>query len=172
MESNKEVSILDILKFDNPSTGIGSIRQLKTLLLMDPYRIEFKEKGEYVLLAYSQIDSDPRYKMVRECRGLIIHIPTNKIVCRSFDRFPNAGEDWGIRAPNPNTLKFSSKEDGSLIRLWYHNNGWHISTRGMIDIADATVSGTTKTFADLFFDTTAQMNCLYDLNELDKNSTH
>ena len=43
----------------------------RDVLSADPYNITIKEDGEFVLLKYSQIDSDFNLQIVRECRGAI-----------------------------------------------------------------------------------------------------
>ena len=44
----------------------------RELLSSDPYYINIKEDDNYVLLKYSQIDSDFNEQVCRECRGLIL----------------------------------------------------------------------------------------------------
>ena len=44
----------------------------RELLSSDPYYINIKEDDNYVLLKYSQIDSDFNEQICRECRGLIL----------------------------------------------------------------------------------------------------
>lgn len=41
----------------------------RDVLSADPYNITIKEDGEFVLLKYSQIDSDFNLQIVRECRA-------------------------------------------------------------------------------------------------------
>ena len=58
-----------------------------------PYNIAIKDDGDFILLKYSQIDSDFNEEIVRECRGLIIDknlVP----VCVPFYKFGNYGESY------------------------------------------------------------------------------
>ena len=113
-----------------------------------------KVKDEYddrVVLNYHQIDS---YKhrfnpIVMECRGLILSKPDHEILCRSFDRFWNYGED-------PNSDKFditkaeaTDKIDGSLCNVYYDGAKWQVATRQMA-FAEGPVPNKKKTYADIF----------------------
>lgn len=113
-----------------------------------------KVKDEYddrVVLNYHQIDS---YKhrfnpIVMECRGLILSKPDHEILCRSFDRFWNYGED-------PNSDKFditkaeaTDKIDGSLCNVYYDGTKWQVATRQMA-FAEGPVPNKKKTYADIF----------------------
>ncbi|MGL4941637.1 MAG: T4 RnlA family RNA ligase [Thermoguttaceae bacterium] len=68
------------------------------------------------------------HPIVRECRGLTLDSRDNSLVAKSFDRFFNYGEmkddpfDFG-------DFSVQAKEDGSLIKIFYFENRWHIHTR-------------------------------------------
>jgi hypothetical protein len=113
-----------------------------------------KVKDEYddrVVLNYHQIDS---YKhrfnpIVMECRGLILSKPDHEILCRSFDRFWNYGED-------PNSDKFditkavaTDKIDGSLCNVYNDGDKWQVATRQMA-FAEGSIPNKKKTYADIF----------------------
>ena len=95
-----------------------------------PYCINIKDDGGFILLKYSQIDSDFNNEIVRECRGLIIDKNLNP-VCIPFYKFGNYGEpyadniDWA-------TAKVEEKIDGSLIKVWNYDEKWIVSTNGTI----------------------------------------
>lgn len=59
---------LEVLKL------INSNRNWREILSQEPYNIIIKDKGQYTLLKYSQIEpkSDMSNSIVQECRGLII----------------------------------------------------------------------------------------------------
>ena len=87
--------------------------------------------------------------VVRECRGIIVDLDTNKIVCHPFDKFGNYTEyyaddiDWS-------TARVQDKIDGSLIKLYWYNGKWNWATNGMIDAEDApTNSSRYKTYLEL-----------------------
>jgi len=107
----------------------------KDCITQKPYCIEVKEKNEYTLLKYNQIESNFNIPLVRECRGIILR--DKKIVCFPFRKFGNQGEgyaddiDWA-------SAKVLEKVDGSITKIWFDIT-WHISTNGCIDAHDADI---------------------------------
>lgn len=101
-------------------------------VLKDKLDIEVTEHPELplVILNYSQIDSPRYHPIVRECRGLILEKGSWDIVCRSFPRFFNHGEcrsdDERFNWDEPQA---TTKEDGSLLHLWFYEGRWRVSTR-------------------------------------------
>ena len=85
-----------------------------------------------VMLKYSQIDSDFKNEIVRECRGLILDEDTFEPVCVPFFKFGNYGEsycpeiDW-------KSCWVGEKLDGSLIKIVRIGNNLLWSTNGTID---------------------------------------
>lgn len=83
-----------------------------------------------VILNYDQVKSPKAHAIVRECRGLVLHVD-GSLVARSFNRFFNLGEhkadakkfDWG-------NFISQSKEDGSLILIYHYDGKWRINSRG------------------------------------------
>ena len=81
------------------------------------------------ILNYNQINSPKTHPIVMECRGLVLDRDYN-VVARSFRRFFNYNEipeddkkfDW-------NNFSARSKEDGSLILLYYYSGAWRVNTR-------------------------------------------
>jgi hypothetical protein len=65
----------------------------REILPQTPYCITIKDDGGFILLKYSQIDSDFNNEIVRECRGLIIDKNLNP-VCVPFYKFANYGESY------------------------------------------------------------------------------
>lgn len=85
---------------------------------------------KFMHLDYSQFESEKNHPIVIECRGILMDYSGN-IVCKSFDRFFNLGEN-GV-----NTFAFADsivyeKADGSLCRVYFNEmtNKWEIATRG------------------------------------------
>lgn len=82
------------------------------------------------ILNYDQIKSPKKHPITMDCRGLVIDNNFN-IIARSFKRFFNYGEfpeqdaifDWG-------GVTVKSKEDGSLILLYFYEGQWRVNTRG------------------------------------------
>lgn len=123
----------------------------KELLSQKPYCITIKEDGDFVLFSYSQIDSDFSNPIVQECRGIILDKYFN-IVCFPFTKFFNVQEqnaaqiDWS-------TARVQEKIDGSIIKLWYYNGQWRISTNGTINAFNAELqlkNETMNSYGDLF----------------------
>ena len=95
-------------------------------------------------------------------------------VCRAFDKFGNYGEgytdeiDWS-------TAQVQEKVDGSLIKVFYHNNSWHIATNGAINAYDCIVykedKETNKTYGSIFnFALRGHLNQFFE--SLDKDYTY
>lgn len=126
----------------------------KELLSNSPYCIKMQEEDNFILLKYDQINSDFSNEIVKECRGIILDKNTFKIVCFPFIKFFNIGE------PNADKIDWSSarvqeKIDGSIMKIWFYNGNWHLSTNGCINANNAELSFKTdkyKTFSDLFWD--------------------
>lgn len=109
-------------------------------ILKETLGIKSRVYPNYVLLDYDQIDSPKDNAIAQECRSLIISVSENpddiRVLSRKFSRFFNYGEmisfyeDFNF---SPETCTVASKEDGSLIGVWFDpfENKWQISTRGM-----------------------------------------
>jgi hypothetical protein len=103
-----------------------------------------------VILNYDQIDSPRFHPITRECRGLVLDRRDWSVVARGFPRFFNAGEhreddekfDWF-------DFSIQSKEDGSLMLLYWWNNAWHVNTRGSFATGECG-QGTSKTWEEVF----------------------
>lgn len=132
----------------------------RDVLCADPYNITIKEDGDYVLLKYSQINSDFNLPIVRECRGAIFFYDGEQWYCvrRAFDKFGNYGEGYAAEI-DWNTAVVQEKIDGSLMSLWFHNGTWHLSTNGTIDAFKAPLGDTGLTFGDYFIEC---LNCDYE----------
>ena len=105
----------------------------KELLIQEPYCLKIKEDGPYTMFSYDQIRSNFNISLVREARGIIFRTGEwESPVCWAFNKFGNYGEsyapeiDWG-------TAFVTEKIDGSLIKVWWDDGYWHVSTNGTID---------------------------------------
>ena len=124
----------------------------REVLSSHPYNLKIKDDGTYVILSYSQIDSDFSLDMVRQARGIIFRLSDLKPVCVPFSKFFNVQErfasdiDWS-------TARVQEKIDGSIIKIYFSDNEWHISTNGTIDAFSAPLGlqmGGVETYGDLF----------------------
>ena len=126
------------------------------LLTSAPYYLNISRKDGYILFKYNQMMSDFSNPIVKEARGIIFRESDLKCVCYPFTKFMNADEpnsdldklDWS-------SIKTQEKIDGSLLKAWYDEGSWHISTNGTIDASQATVgeqsvNSSTRTFRDIF----------------------
>ena len=123
------------------------------LLSAEPYSILIKRKDGFVIFNYRQLSSDFSIDIVQEARGIIFKEGEWEYpVCHAFDKFGNYGEeyvpdmDWG-------TVKVTEKIDGSIMKLWFYENKWHVSTNANIDASDAPVPDIRKDdFCQLFWE--------------------
>ena len=148
----------------------------KEILSKPPYCLTIKEGDGFILLKYNQIDSNFNYELVRECRGIILD-NNLKPVCIPFFKFGNYGEsycpdiDW-------KSARVQEKVDGSLIKVWFYDGRWRVSTNGTIDAYKSDIGQSIfsvmnipyQTFGGLF--DKAKENCGLDFDRLDKNKTY
>lgn len=107
----------------------------------------YPDDGLYVL-NYDQIHSPDTHPVVMECRGLILDHGFN-VVSRSMDRFFNFSQhpetqehlDWSKAV-------VMDKHDGSLIKIYFWNGLWRVSTRGTA-FAESNCNGFDVTFYNL-----------------------
>lgn len=121
-------------------------------LAVEPYCLEVRQDGDYFLFKYNMILSDFFNPIVLEARGSIFR-KINGVwtcVCRALDKFGNYGEsyaptlsmDWELG------VDVQEKIDGSIMKLWYDQEYWHLSTNGTINAFKAECGDTT--FGDIF----------------------
>lgn len=99
--------------------------------LVEEYAIKAVEHPDLplIILNYDQINSPKLSTITRECRGLVLEKYTWKLIARGFYRFLNYGESKQEDATfNFGNFSCTSKEDGSLILIYYYS-GWRINTR-------------------------------------------
>lgn len=114
----------------------------KTLLAAEPYHLDIQQDGDYFLLKYNMLASDFSLAEVREARGSIFRYDLETTqwicVCHPFDKFFNYGEKYSaVHDIDWENVSVQQKVDGSLIKIWYDRDEWHISTNGTIDAAKA-----------------------------------
>lgn len=122
----------------------------------------------YYILKYNMIQSDFSNLLVKEARGSIFREDEGKwvCVCWAMNKFHNYGEKYSdINLIDWSTARILQKVDGSLYKLWYDKNKWHVSTNGTIDAAKAACGD--QTFLDLF--NSAIENIEWNWDELNKN---
>lgn len=102
------------------------------ILISPPYCLKIDRAFGYILFKYDQYKSDFSLAEVQEARGIIFKEKTMELKCYPFKKFFNIGE------PNATYIDWSEvsveeKIDGSLIKLWYDDKMWHISSNGKIN---------------------------------------
>ena len=157
---------------------INSNKRWRETLSAPPYNLTIKEDGDYILIKYNQLFSDLSNKIVQEARGLIIKKKNGKYtpVCMPFTKFfcfgdPNAKPDLK-KLYHRNKWCIEEKIDGSLIKLWYDNGAWHISTNGTINAECAEVQFAMhgiNNYKDLFLYASKDK---IDYSKLDKQFTY
>ena len=109
-------------------------------LAREPYNLFVRraENDGRVLLKYSPASpkNDP---ICQECRGLILDEESNwDIVCRSFNRFFNAGEEEA--ATLSGNLRVYEKVDGSICRFYYFHGEWYCASMTGIDASEVWIN--------------------------------
>ena len=142
----------------------------EALLTSPPYSLSIKRKDTRILFKYSQIESDFSLDIVKEARGLILEDKTWKVICYPFNKFFNFGEEYADNIDWESAV-VETKEDGSLIKIYFYNDEWKIATNGTIDAEDAELqSGPYKNFRQLF-DAAAE-KCHFDFSKLNRYFTY
>lgn len=159
------MELLKLIKENN----IKSYENLKNILEANPYNLKIKEDKDYpdLFLMFGQDNSDFTNKIVRECNGIIMDKNTLKILCYSFDKCLD-----GVEMPdelNKDKLKFENAIEGTLIRIYYYNNKWMISTKKCID-ANKAFWMSKRSFLELFKDCEKVINKnITEISDLNKN---
>jgi hypothetical protein len=109
-----------------------------------------------VILNYSQINSPKENEIVRDCRGLVLNSKDWSLVSRSFRRFFNVAEN--IDQFNFDDCIYYSKEDGSLINVYWWQDKFHINTRG--SFGDGLINNSDKSWKDVFIEACPNYNKL------------
>jgi hypothetical protein len=122
----------------------------REILSKPPYSLCISDDGDFIMLIYSQYDSDFANELVRECRGLILD-RNYRAVCVPFFKFANYGESYADEV-DWRTALVEEKIDGSLIKVWNYNGKWIISTNGTIFAEKALIGSQYDTESNARFD--------------------
>lgn len=103
-------------------------------------------------LKYSQFNSPKTHPVVRSCRGTVLEKHSWDAVGLTFRRFFNWGEDLD-NAKDFDWSNFSctTKEDGSLLIVYFYDGAWHINTSGSFGLGECGFSG--KNWREVFWET-------------------
>jgi len=130
---------------------INNFESLKIILETSPYNLKIKEDEYYpnLFLIHTNQNSDFKLKIVNECNGIILEKDTLKIVCYTFDKCidqENIPENI-----NTEDLYFEYSLESTLIRAFYYNDEWILSTKKCINARRAKWLSS-KNFVELFFE--------------------
>lgn len=118
-----------------------------------PYSLKIVEDNGFYLFKYNMIASDFSLREVQDARGSIFAKSANGqwfYVCRPFDKFFNYGEAFAATIDWASAF-CSEKVDGSIMKVWFYNSVWHLSTNGTVDAFTAGVNDSgSKTFGQIF----------------------
>jgi hypothetical protein len=154
---------MELLQFIEHN-NIQNYESLKNILEIEPYNLKFKEDKDNInlFLIYISNESNLNIKLVRECNGIIMRKNDLKIICYTFDKcIDNNILTSGL---NLNKLYYENAIEGTLIRLFYHNDKWILSTKKCIDAFKARWL-TTKSFGELFCECLKSNNYNHPLYE-------
>lgn len=124
--------------------------------LKTKYAIKYKAHGKYpnlIQFKYDMIESPMGEPIVQECRGVILDSANAwDVVARPFDKFFNSNEGHAAKI-DWSTARVQEKVDGSLIIMYWYDDGWHVATSGTPDASGSVDSFKEMTFAGLFMET-------------------
>ena len=148
------------------NNNIINYETLKTILESETYNLKIKEDIDYpeLFLIHTQHNSVYDIPFVNECNGIILEKNTFKIVCytfnKCFDIIDNqiVGQNIDI-----NNLYIEQAIEGTLVRLFYYNNKWNVSTKKCIDAAKSKWISE-KNFLQLFEECIQDWSFMENLN--------
>jgi hypothetical protein len=150
--------------------------ELLNIAGVDPVWIEhvriLDRKGKLALIHYLthnksmldfNLDEEP-LKSVGSLRGVIIDTATDRVVCRSFPYTPEilVGDEDRMKQVELSSATFFRSCEGTVIRVFWFDGNWYISTHRKIDAANSSWSG--ATFGEMF-----SKLCQFDFNSLNRN---
>src|SRR5580698_7492234 len=153
---------------------------LKTLTDDLKIKVVYSPDKRLVSLKYDEVEGSPMDNpIVQECRGMVVDVIANKILCHGLDKFFNYGDakahsiDW-------QTARVQAKLDGSLMEFFWDPtlNEWtvassgHPTAGGAIYQQNAAQTDNGMTFRDLFWQTFAAQEMKLPDKELDKETCY
>lgn len=121
------------------------------ILTEEPYSLKIKKEDGFVIFNYNQLASDFNNDLVREARGIIFRDGEWECpVCHAFDKFGNYGESY-VPDMDWKSVKVSEKIDGSIMKLWWYDGIWHLSTNANINAENAEIGDVRRDNFDQIF---------------------
>lgn len=158
----------------------GSLEELKLKLGLT---LTFHPELPLVIFNYSHVNTPHDSLIGLECRGLVLEKDTWNVVAKPMNRFFNWGEIDLEGAPHPNlerkqfdfnNFMTQSKEDGSLMVMFYYQGHWMLNTRTFflnnIPNSKVVMSGIHEVYANKVINvfTNALGEDIKQLDDLDK----
>ena len=114
--------------------NITDIELLKQFISGDSYKLKFKEDNNLILI-FNDNNSNLNDDLVKFFNGVIIEKSSLKVVCFTLEKCME--EDKVDDRLFNKDLIIQPVFEGTLIRLYYYNNKWNVSTKKMIDAFNA-----------------------------------
>jgi hypothetical protein len=156
---------MELYKFIN-NNNITDYEYLKSVLESESFNLKIKDDIDYpnLFLIHTCDNSIFSNKIVNECNGIILEKDTLKIICYTFDKCNDSINYLTTGQIDLDKLYKEPSLEGTLIRLYFYNNNWMLSTKKCIDSSKSRWISD-KNFKELF------LECFnnYDINILNKD---
>lgn len=148
----------------------NTYEKLSEFITKPPYNLEFREDKPIsdLFLICPTDTSDFKSELVKECNGIILNKNTLEIVAYGLDYVLNIDqfeELYDYPTICWDNIDFHRCLDGTLIKVYYFDSKWNISTNKCIN-SNKSRWASSKSFYSLFNE------CNIDLNELDTNNCY
>lgn len=152
----------------NVLNKISSFEEVKKTFSNEPYNFQVKYNDEYYMLCHT--DKSPDNVLTKECFGIIFDKnKVNKVVCYGFDKINKIKGDDDEFLKDFDSLEVQEAEDGSLIKVFWYNGKWNVSTKKCLD-ANKAYWTSSKSFFKMFEECCESMN--FDYKKLDKTNCY
>jgi len=152
---------MEITKFINEN-NIKNFETLKLLLESNTYNLKIKEDKDYpeLFLIHHQHNTIFEYPFVDECNGIIMDKNNFKIICYTFNKCSDTSTKMDL-----NNLFIEHSIEGTLIRLFYYQERWVVSTKKCID-ASKSIWLSKKNFLELFEECLEKYFSIHQFNNI------
>jgi hypothetical protein len=160
---------------------INTYSELRKHFMAEPFKFSVYDKDDLAIISYNQTKKydEKLLGIVEECNGLIISKEKiNDIKCYGLKKceevfYENPKEDLVINTKLPKdftTCNIHELIDGTLIKLFHHNNTWKVATSGMIDAYKSFWNNGKLSFGDMFDHCANYFN--FDSTKLNKECSY
>jgi hypothetical protein len=158
---------MELTKFIKDN-NINDFHNLKNILESEIFKLKIKEDNSLpnLFLIYNTEESNFDAIFVKECNGIILDKNTFKIVCYTFDKCNDSDKLNEIF--DMNNLYLEPSLEGTLLRLYYYDDKWILSTKKCIN-ANNSKWLSQKSFFQLFLECFEENQINYLFENLNKN---